>query len=307
VVPDLARAARIARFPVELAAADVTDPDSVAEAAAGCDVVVHCAYGSRGDAATRRRVNVEGTRNVLEAALRAGSRRFVHLSTLMVYGLTPERVLRETAPRRRSGDTYGDEKLEAERLAFAFHREQGLAVSILQPTAVYGPFATGWTVRVLEQLKSGIVPLIDGGSGICNVVYIDDVVDAVLLAAEREEAVGEAFLISGQAITYREFYGRFAEMLGGQRTASLSGEVALKCSRANSAGRTDAKLATSGSPVHIPEPVWVRFQSLRTTVSTEKARRRLGYQPRIDFESGMRLTEQWARWAKLIPRAAPAT
>jgi nucleoside-diphosphate-sugar epimerase len=297
VVHDLARAARIARFPVELVAADITDPDSIREAAVGCDVVVHCAYGSRGTAADRRRVNVQGTRNVLEAALRAGSRRVVHLSTLVVYGFTPESVLCETAPRRRSGDAYGDDKLDAERLAFEFHREQGLAVSVIQPTAVYGPFAPAWTERVLDQLKSGIVPLIGGGNGICNIVYIDDVVDAVVLAARREEAVGEAFLISGEAITYRDFYGRFAEMLVGQRTASLSVDEALERWRTNS----DAPLAESGMPVHILDPVWIRFQSLTTTVSTEKARRRLGFQPRIDFETGMRLTERWASWANMLP------
>lgn len=301
VVPDLARAARIARFPVELAAADVVDAASMREAAAGCDVVVHCAYGSRGSAAERRRVNVEGTRNVLDAAGQAGTRRVLHLSSLMVYGLTAEGVLDETAPRQRSGDAYGDEKLEAEQLALDYHREHGLGVCVIQPTAVYGPFAPAWTQRVLEQLQSGLVPLVDGGSGICNVVYVDDVVDAVLLATEREEAVGEAFLISGQAVTYRDFYGRFAGMLGGRRTASLSVEEALERWRASSAEGAGASPADSGPCVHTLDPLWIRFQSLRTTVSTEKARRRLGYQPRIDFETGMRLTEEWAVWAGLVP------
>ena len=81
---------------------------------------------------------------------------------------------------------------------------------------------------MLKQLRSGLVPLIDGGAGICNAVYIDDVAEAVLLAAEREQAVGEAFLISGEPITYRDFYERFAQMLGGQRTVPMSADEAIE-------------------------------------------------------------------------------
>jgi nucleoside-diphosphate-sugar epimerase len=101
-------------------------------------------------------------------------------------------------------------------------------VSIVQPTAVYGPFGHPWTVRVLRQLRSGLVPLIDGGAGVCNAVYVDDVVEAVLLAAEREQAVGEAFLISGEPMTYREFYERFEQMLGGRRTVPMPADEAIE-------------------------------------------------------------------------------
>jgi nucleoside-diphosphate-sugar epimerase len=300
MAPDLARAARIARFPVELAACDVRDLDAVIQSAAGCDVVIHCAYGSRGDSAERRAVNVDGTRNVLEAAHRAGCRRVVHLSTLMVYGLTADGLLDETAPRRPTGDSYGDEKLEAEEIAFAYHVEKGCGVSVIQPTAVYGPFAPSWTTRVLERLKTGIVPLIEDGSGICNAVYIDDVADAVLLAAECDEAVGEEFLISGEPITYRDFYRCFEKMLGHKRMVSLSVDEAL--------ARWDAKSRAQGDPeIHLLDPIAIRFHALRTTVSTDKAHRRLGYRPRIDLAAGMRRTEQWARWANLIPGTSART
>ncbi len=223
------------------------------------------------------------------------------MSTLMVYGLTPEGVLDEAAPRQRTGDAYGDEKLEAEEIAVAYHVKRGLAVSVIQPTAVYGPFAPAWTKRVLERLKTGIVPLIDDGSGICNAVYIDDVADAVLLAAERDEAVGEAFLISGEPITYRDFYGCFEQMLGGKRTVSLSVEEALARWEAKDREQGEPMATKGASPVHLLDPLAIRFHALRTTVSTDKAHRRLGYRPHIDLHAGMRRTEQWARWANLIP------
>ena len=243
---DFAGGVRIARHPVELARADVTDLRAVCEAATGCDVIIHCAYGTHGNAAERRAVTVDGTRNVLEAAVRAGVRRVVHVSTVMVYGVTSAPVLRETLPRRPSGDAYGDAKLEAEELAFLYHRERDLPVSIIQPTAVYGPFGPAWTERVLKELRSGLVPLIDGGAGVCNAVYVDDVADAALLAAEREQAVGEAFLISGEPITYRDFYERFAQMVGGQRTVPMSADEAIKRWRTNGGGRTRAAQDPAG-------------------------------------------------------------
>ena len=311
---DFAGGVRIARHPVELARADVTDLRAVCEAATGCDVIIHCAYGTHGDAAERRAVTVEGTRNVLEAAVRTGARRVVHLSTVMVYGVPSAPVLRETLPRRASGDAYGDAKLEAEELAFRYHRERGLPVSIIQPTAVYGPFGLAWTERVLKQLRSGLVPLIDGGAGVCNAVYIDDVAEAVLLAADRKQAVGEAFLISGEPITYRDFYERFARMLGGQRTVPMSADEVIdrwrkKRRRKELVWRRilhglAARLphrARASDAVHLPDPVSVMLQAQFATASTEKARQLLGWEPSFDFETGADLTEQWARWANLVP------
>lgn len=335
---DPAGGARIARHPVELAHGDVTGPRAVREAAEGCDVIVHCAFGTHGDAAERRAVTVDGTRNVLDAALRAGTRRVVHLSTVMVYGVTSEPVLRETLPRRAVGDAYGDAKLEAEELALQYHRDQGVPVSVIQPTIVYGPFGTAWTGRVLEQLQAGLVPLINRGEGVCNAVYVDDVAEAVLLAAEREEAVGEAFLISGEPITYRDFYERFAQMVGGRRTVPMSADDAIRRWRAGrrndelvsrrmlhglgttrpaealiqlaeraelwlAARLPDRARAQSGERVHRPDPVSVALQAQVARASTEKARQRLGWEPSFDFETGADITEQWARWANLVPPA----
>jgi len=202
---------------------NVVEPDDVEQAVSGCEIVFHCAYGNRGSNESRRLVNVTGTKNVLEAALRSGVRRVVHLSTVMVYGFTPEGDLDEKAPRQYSGGSYADSKLEAEKLALAYVARSGLPVTVLQPTTVYGPWASEWTVNVLDKLKTGRVILINGGDGLCNAVYVDDVISAILLAAVKEEAVGEVFLISAERpVTWRDFYGRFEEMLGVPATVSMS-------------------------------------------------------------------------------------
>jgi len=225
--------ARLARFPVELVQGDLRDAAAVASAARDCPFVFNCAYGSDGDAEAQRAVNVEGTRHILEADPGSSPReRVVHLSTVSVYGEARDGVLDESAPSRPSGGVYSDTKLESEELVLRNARAHGFPGTVLQPTLVYGPFAPSWTVRVLREMRSHRVILVDGGGGLCNPVYVDDVVDAMLLAAVRKEAVGERFLVSGpQPVTWREFFRRHEEMLGEPSTVDLSARDALALQR----------------------------------------------------------------------------
>ena len=123
---------------------------------------------------------------MLEAARAVGASRVVHLSTLMVYGQTGDGDLDETAPRVRFGNPYSDSKLEAEAIALS----SGLPVAVLQPTAVYGPYGGVWTEAVLRALKAGRQILVDGGEGLGNAVYVDDLVSAMLLAAVEPRGGG---------------------------------------------------------------------------------------------------------------------
>ena len=222
LVRDFMRAPRIARFAIEMVRGDVVNLDDVQKAAQGCEVIFHCAYGNRGDAAAQRLVNVQGTEDVLRAALDAQATRVVHVSTVSVYGSTPDGDLEETAPRRDTGDVYGNTKLEAEQLVLQYGRKHGLPVSIIQPTVVYGPWGPVWTIEPLRRLKTGRMILVDDGRGFSNAVYVDDVVTAMLLAAVRPEAVGEAFLISGgEPVPWLDFFGAYERMLGVQATVSV--------------------------------------------------------------------------------------
>jgi nucleoside-diphosphate-sugar epimerase len=220
LVRTLSAAGRLVRFPVTLVHGDVTDAADLERACRGVDLVFHCAFGTAGSQKHRAWVNKEGTRRVLQAAGRAGVGRIVHLSTLMVYGRTADGDLDETAPRRRFGNAYADSKLAAERIAM----RSGLPVAVLQPTAVYGPYGGIWTEKVLRALKAGRQILVNGGDGLGNAVYVDDLVSAMLLAAVKHEAVGEAFLISGaEPVNWKELFERFARMLGEEtRTVAMS-------------------------------------------------------------------------------------
>jgi nucleoside-diphosphate-sugar epimerase len=224
LVHNFAKAIRVARYPVEMAYGDLTRPDEVSRAVEGCEIVFHCAYGNRGQEESRRAVNVQGTGNVLEAALRQKVKRIVHLSTVVVYGWdSPEGELNEGSPKRYTEEFYASSKRQAEELVNDYVHKHGAPAVILQPTAVYGPSATPWTVDVLQWLKTERVILVNGGSGLCNAVYIDDLITAILSAAVQEHVIGESFLISGEKpVTWKEFFCRFEHMLGFASTVEMS-------------------------------------------------------------------------------------
>jgi nucleoside-diphosphate-sugar epimerase len=227
LVSTFTNVSRIARFDLEMFPGNLLNQNQINQAVKGCDIIFHCAYGNRGDKETRRRINIDGTRHIMEAAKHHGVKRVVYLSTLIVYGLTEDGDLDETAPRRYSGGIYADSKKDAEELVFKYSCDHGVPVTVIQPTAVYGPYAPVWTVNVMDLLQNYRFPLINGGAGYCNAVYIDDLVKAMLLAAENQEAVGEAFLISGKdPVTWKEFYGRFEQIISKNVTIDLSEEKA---------------------------------------------------------------------------------
>jgi nucleoside-diphosphate-sugar epimerase len=226
LVRNFTNAPRIARFPIEMVAGDLTSPEAVDRAVRGCDLVIHCGFGSSGDDAQKRDTTVNGTERVLSSALRHRCRRVVVMSTISVYGDTVDGDLDERAPRRYSGAVYNDTKLDAEKLAFAYC-DKGLSVAVIQPTVVYGPYGSTWTTKPLAQLRTGQVILVDGGTGLCNAVYVDDVVSAAVLAATSPRAHGEAFLVSGeQPVTWKEFYARYEAMLGTKATVAMTPDQA---------------------------------------------------------------------------------
>ncbi|MEX1257186.1 MAG: NAD-dependent epimerase/dehydratase family protein [Gemmatimonadota bacterium] len=209
-------ASRLARLPVRMVGGDVRDPASLRAAFEGCDTVLHCAVDFRASGRAHERSSVGGTKNVLEAALGAGVSRVVHLSSAAVFGLSPrpDAQISEEASVRRTGQAYSDGKIAAERVALEFGRRHGLPITILRPTVVYGPFGS-YSRMPASLARERRLVLIDGGEGVCNCLYVDNLVQAVLLAAVREEAVGQIFTISdGRPVTWREYLERHAWALG---------------------------------------------------------------------------------------------
>jgi nucleoside-diphosphate-sugar epimerase len=206
MVHSYTRAARIARLDSELVKADLLDRDSVVSAAEGCDAIVHLAFGADGRTETR---------NILHAALRQRVKRFVHISSMAVHGFNPgpAGAREETAKIGRYNSEYSDEKAEVEEMVQKAIDRDGLPGVILRPTVVYGPHS-GFVLRVINEARSGVVTLIDGGAGICNAVYVDDVCSAIHAGLTSDAGVGLAFFVNGgDRVTWKDFNTTFATIL----------------------------------------------------------------------------------------------
>ncbi|MBI4588601.1 MAG: NAD-dependent epimerase/dehydratase family protein [Candidatus Rokubacteria bacterium] len=302
LVRDPAKARRLGKTDgIEVVRGDVTRPDSLRPAVAGCQLVFHAA-ARVGDWGTRTEfyeANVRGTENVLEAALAAGLERFVHISSIAVYGIEAGPGTDEFSPHRPCGDNYIDTKIEAERLAFEYYRGRGLPLTVIQPSSIYGPHAGIWTVRPVELMRTHRMALIGGGRGLCPPVYIDNLVDGIVLATRHDQAVGEAFIITdGLSVTWKEFFGFYARMMGRGSFLSFPKSLAWLAALVVEAG---ARL-TGWRPTFTRTTI--RTLTLRSTYDITKARERLGYVPRLSLEEGMRRTEAWLREEGYLPRQA---
>jgi nucleoside-diphosphate-sugar epimerase len=303
-------ASRVARLPVEIVLCDVLDRAQIAKAMEGVGTVVHCAAGS---AAT----TVEGTENMLEASARAGVRRFVHLSTVDVYGDALGDV-DESVPFKRTGSGYGDMKIDAEERCWSYSAK-GLPVVALRPSAVYGPYNKLWVAKFAERILSGRWGTFGRlGDGVCNLVYITDLLQAVFLAMNSDRAVGQAFNVNGtERITWNDYFTKFNAALGG---APLHA-VPPASFRASSVIMTPLKAGARFVMGHFSGPVTALYQRsqivrslmkqtearMKTTPGAEeiamfarqtrytvaKAGDLLGFRPAVDVDRGLSMSVRW--------------
>jgi len=206
--------ARLARLPVELVLADLLDLDALGEAAKNCEFIVHCAYGSKGSAKLREEITISGTENVLKTAQQAGVRKVIYLSSAAVHGRNPKSpIVDETTPFGNDDDVYSVSKTEAEKLVWRYHREYDLPVVVFRPTLIYGPYGDTWSARIVKEIQTGAI-LVNGGKGIANFIYVDNLIDAILLAMEKDSGDGEAFILTDdEQLNWQDVYQRYAEMM----------------------------------------------------------------------------------------------
>lgn len=272
---------------VEVVPGDLRDPEAVARLVEGAHAVLHVAavYRTAGHPdAYYRDVNVGGTQRLLEAALRAGVKRFVHTSTVGVHGDVGEATVDETAPFG-PGDIYQETKVEGERLAVEFGGTRGLAVSVVRPAAIYGPGETR-LLKLFRAIARGRYAIVGSGRPHYHLVYIDDLVRGYLLALERPEAVGEAFIIAGpRSVSQAELARLIAGATGGRVLPFRIPAAPLQI-----AGSLCEAVCI---PLGIEPPLHRRrvdFWTKHRSFSTAKAQRLLGYEPLVDVEEGIART-----------------
>ena len=209
-------AARLARWPLDIRVGDITHRADVDEAIRGCDAVVHCAVGTGWPPKAVFTSTVEGTRVMAEAARAAGLRRFVHVSSMAVHGDRVPARLDETVPLHEGdGHGYGRAKYLAEQ-AVRTESGRGLRAIVLRPARIYGPFSRTFTTRPLAALSRGALVLAGDASTPANMVYVDNVVAAIVSALEADErADGGAFLINEpDQLSWHDYFQSFADAIG---------------------------------------------------------------------------------------------
>jgi dihydroflavonol-4-reductase len=268
---------------------DIRDEAAVSRAVEGMDIVVHTVSNFR-EARTDHQaypINVGGTDNVLHAAARSRVARVVLCSTIGVHGNVARVPADEDSPYN-PGDIYQETKVEVERRARLFEREQHIPVCILRPTSLYGPGDLRM-LKLFRMIQRRRFVLIGKGDANFHPAYIDDVARAFVLGAIHDRAAGDTFIIGGEGYLHlRELIDTIARQL---QVSPPSLRIPL----------WPVDLLAKGceavcAPFEIEPPLHRRRMSFfrnNRGFSIEKARRVLGYQPRASLETGLERTITW--------------
>lgn len=290
---------RLERLGVELVRGDLTSSRTLAQAVDGCRHVLHCAALVSDWATVKeiRRVNVEGTRELLAAAAAASVERFVHLSTTDVYGYPGSRDVEETFVPSRFRNWYAQSKLEAEREVRRTTQTTGLEVVILRPATVYGPGSREVVGEMAKAIRAGHMVLIGRGRAVAGLTYVANLADAATLALRHKAAGREAFNITdGLSVTWREFLDDLADGLGAQRARwNLAYGVASGLAFSLEHGYRLLRGVTGLSTSALLSRQAVHVLGRPQEFSNRKARDVLGWEPRVDYAAGLAATLAWLR------------
>jgi 2-alkyl-3-oxoalkanoate reductase len=281
----------------EVIIGSVTDRDVVARCMRGVEIVHHVAAAFRDltvSPAYYREVNVEGTRNVMDAAVREGVRKFIYCSTCGVHGNVDHPPGGEDAPIRPA-DYYQQTKYEAEPIVLDYYRH-GLKSTILRPAAIFGPGDPGRFHLIFKQLSKGWFPMFGDGKVLYHPLYIDNFLDALVLSMVEDVGLGQAYLIADEEFTTIEDLVRRAAKAMGQefefRRYPIWPVVA-----AGYVVEALCKPLKISPPLHPRRVDWYRQNR---AFKIDKARRELGYEPAVGLDEGLRRAYEWYRQEGMV-------
>jgi len=280
---------------VTLYRGDMKDAALVRSAVIEADVVVHCAakVGDWGTIDEYRQVNVENLRVLLDACKGQAVSRFIHVSSLGVYAARHHYGTDESEPPgRRHRDSYSQSKVEAEELALRYYHDFGVPVVVLRPGFIYGPRDPVVFPRLIESLRRRAVRYPGArGARALNTIYVGNLVHAIFLAIESEQAVGQIYnLTDGEPVSKRCFIEKIADAMGLPHPHLMPpywlAFLVTWCID---------KAAKLRGAKHAPAINFTRlkFLGLNLDFSIDKARTELGYRPRWSFDDAMVETLDW--------------
>jgi nucleoside-diphosphate-sugar epimerase len=284
---------------VEVVEGDLTDPASCRRAMDGVSIVYHSAakVGDWGSWPEFQTGCLDATENLARAAAEAKVERFVHISSTSAYGHPPEGgpPVDETAPLGQNlwpiWDYYTISKVECERILWTMAGRDGLRLSVIRPSWLYGERDRTTTERIVRRIRAGKVPLIGKGDNPLSAIYAGNVADAALLAAADPGSVGEAYNITSMGpITQREWFDLFADACDAPRpsrhvpyglTFAIATAIEAVC-----------RLRRRRRPPFITRyATWLMGRDL--SYSTAKAEAKLGWRPAVGYEESIERTVRW--------------
>lgn len=289
------RAARELGRGVEVRTGNVLDAEGFALAAEGCDTIFHTAANIivRGGWEAYRATNIEGTRNAVTAAERA-SARLLQLSSVAVYGPSARYEAAERGERTdetsalaplRESAYYARSKRESEALVLEAHARGRIWATAVRPDVIYGRRDRQFVPRMAVLIRRGVIPLLRGGRSIMAIVHAANVADGAVRAATSDVAGGRAYnLANDYDVSVRQFFELAGEGLGRHpRFVPMPMWLARGALRG---ARTIAKIATGGR-FSLVSGAALDFISRDNPFSSERARRELGWSPRVRPELGI--------------------
>jgi nucleoside-diphosphate-sugar epimerase len=274
---------------------DVRVPGSLERTVRGADAVVHLAamMDVWRPIEDYHAVNVTGTENVGRAALAAGVRRFVHMSSSSVYGMALGRPADESFPFAPFPDPYPITKAAGDSAVQRMIAEDHLPAVIIRPDQIFGPGDHLHFGRTAGRLRSGHGIVVGSGENAMPFVYVTDVAQGLLLALDCEHAVGQAYNISGdRPLTQQQFLDAIAHDIGASPP-----RMHIPYRILYTAGYLAERLATVTRARSRPPitRLGVAFLGTDNQYATGKARRELGYSPQVGLRDGVRMTATWYR------------
>jgi nucleoside-diphosphate-sugar epimerase len=279
---------------IEIMQGDITDAARMREVVKGCTVVFHVAAALGGDIQHQRRMNAGGTQNVTQAAGEAGVQRLVHVSTISYYGYGASGNVTEDTPPTPVHDPYPISKREAETALRESAARYNLPYSIIRPAMIYGPRSSMWTGNLFKLAKRRPTIFLGDGSGSAYPIFVDDVVDLMVVLATHPQAAGETFNCAPDpSPTWRTFLGAYSQLAGHQSWLGIS--PALVKPFVNAAALV-ARPETQMKDL----PNMMRQGMEQVTYKMTKARDVLGWSAQVDLQTGIQRCLPWLREQGLL-------
>ena len=288
---------KLNKLGIEVVTGDLTKKETLAYAVKDIDVVYHIAAIYREQNVPNHYffdVNVGGTRNLLESALEAGVKRFVHCSTVGVQGEIKDPPAKENAPYN-PGDVYQRSKVEGEKLALEFFSENDIEGVVFRPVGIFGPGDMRF-LKIFKWVNSGKFRMIGNGEVLYHLTYVKDLVEGIILCGEKKEAVGEVFTLGGREyVTLNEFVKLLSEVL----------DVPEPKSRIPVWPVWSAAVLCEALcyPLKIQPPIYRRRMDFFTkdrAFDISKAREMLGYNPSTELKTALKMTAEWYKEQKIL-------